>query len=242
LETASQRHGNAFPPALEKGTIMSKKIMLLALAVTALFALPSAASAQEIHFRNVTTFTGSGGVGTLSATNEPKITCTATTATGSFTAGSTTTGEVKLTFTGCTAELLGIKGNCNTTGDAAQTTTSSGVFHLITTIDVTGATPKILVTPVTTTILCIGFLRVEVTGNGVIGRITSPACGFSSNEMKVVFEAEGSTQKQVDYTGVKFDLSADTENSAGETANTVTAALAGSATFTSATAGTLECT
>jgi hypothetical protein len=216
---------------------MSKKMILIALAVAALFAVPSVASAEEIHFTNVTTFTGSGPAGFLSATNEPKISSTGVTVTGKFT--TSTTGEVTLTFTGSTAELLGIKGNCNTTGDAAQTITSSGVFHLITTN--TGK-PGILVTPVTTTIICIGFSRVEVTGKGIIGTITSPACGASSNEMKVSFEAEGSTQKHIEYTGVKYDLSADTEKPEGPTISTVTAALQGSATLKSATEGTLDCT
>src|SRR4051812_10663995 len=103
---------------------MSKKMTLLALAVAALFALPSAASAQEIHFKNVTTFTGEGPAGFLTATNEPKISCTKTTASGKFDTGSSTTGTSSLIFTGCTAEFLGIKGNCNTTGDATGTITS----------------------------------------------------------------------------------------------------------------------
>jgi hypothetical protein len=218
---------------------MSKKMMLLALAVAGLFALPSAASAQEIHSKGITSFTGTGGVVTLSATNEPKIGCAATSGNGSFNAGSTTTGAATLTVTGCTAELLGIKGNCNTTGDAAQTITSSGVFHLITTN--TGK-PGILLTPVTTTVICVGFSRTEITGKGLIGTIISPACGASSKELKLSFEAEGSSQKHIEYTGVKYDLFADTENPAGETTSTATAALTGSATLISPTAGTLECT
>jgi hypothetical protein len=60
--------------------------------------------------------------------------------------------------------------------------------------------------------------------------------------MKLSFEAEGSTQNHIEYTGVKYDLSADTENAEGSTLNTVTAALQGSATLKSATVGTLECT
>lgn len=218
---------------------MSKKMMLLALAVAALFALPSAASAQEIHFSGVTSFTGTGGAGTLQATNEPKISCTANTASGSFNAGSSTAGEVTLAFTGCTAELLGIKGNCNTTGDAAQTITAKGGFNLITTS--TGK-PGILVKPITTTILCIGFSRTEVTGNGIIGTITSPACGGKSKELTVSFSSTGSTQNHIEYTGTKYDLSADTENEKGETTSTVTAGLTGADTLKSATEGTLECT
>jgi hypothetical protein len=227
-------------PAPEKGTIMIKKTMLLALAAAALFALPSAASAQEIHFKNVTTFTGSGGAFSLAATNEPKISCTASDSFGGFNAGSTTTGTISLTFSGCTAELLGIKGNCSTASDAGTSfITSSATFHLVTT---STSKPAIVLTPVTTTITCIGFSRVEVTGKGVIGTITSPACGSTSSELSVSFETEGPLQRHTEYTGIRYDLSADTENSAGGTSNTSTAALSGSATLKSATEGTLECT
>jgi hypothetical protein len=238
----NQEPASPAPIAIDgKVEMMSKKMKLLALAAVsaALFALPSAASAQEIHFSGVTTFTGSGGVILFTATNEPIYTCTGTTASGSFNAGSSTTGEVNLTFTGCSASFLGIKGNCNTTGDAAQTITSSGVFHLITTN--TGK-PGILLTPVTTTVLCVGFSRTEYTGKGIIGTITSPACGASSKELKLSFEAEGGTQKHIEYTGVKYDLSADTEEASGKTISTATAALTGSTTLISSTAGTLECT
>jgi hypothetical protein len=220
---------------------MSKKMMLLALAVAALFALPSAASAQEIHLKGVTTFTGSGGAGFLAAANEPKISCTATkSASGSFDSGSTTTGTTNLIFSGCTAEFLGIKGNCSTSGDATGIITSSGTFHLITT---STSKPGILVTPVTTTIICIGFSRVEVTGKGVIGTITSPKCTETSKSMTLAFEAEGSTQKHLSYTGTNYDLTADTENAAGETTGANgTAALNTTVTTESTTAGTLECT
>jgi hypothetical protein len=231
---------SAFAGSQEKGTIMNKKTMLLALAVAAVFALPSAASAQEIHFKNVTSFTGSGPASTFTAANEPKISCTSSTVTGSFESGSTTTGTYHALYHGCTAEFLGIKGSCNTAGSPSGTITAVGTFHIITT---PSNKPATLYTWKTTTNLCIGFSRVEVTGNGVIGTITSPACGASSKEMKVSLEAEGSTQKHIEYTGTKYDLSADTENEKGETTGANgTAALSGSATLSSATTGTLECT
>jgi hypothetical protein len=222
---------------------MSKKMMLLALAVAAIFAIPSAASAQEIHFSGVTDFTGSGGAGFLAASGEPKISCTSNTSNGKFDSGSSTTGTITIVFKGCTAEFFGIKGNCNTLGDTTGIITSHGTFHLITTVANGVSTPDILITPTTTTIICSGFSRVEVTGNGVIGKITSPKCGQSSNTMGVTFEAEGSTQKQIEYTGKKYDLSAHTENSSGETTGASgTAALSGSNTIESPTEGTLECT
>jgi hypothetical protein len=223
---------------------MSKKMMLLALAVAALFALPSAASAQEIHISGVTSFTGKGSASSLVVTDEPKISCTSTSASGGFNAGSTTTGTVNLTYTGCTAEFLGIKGKCSSSGHTveSETITSSGTFHLITTLLAT-AKPAIMVTPVTTTIICLGFSRIELTGNGLIGTITSPTCGSSSKTIGVSFEAEGPFQKHREYTGKGYDLSADTENSEGVTTGAYgTVALSATTTLESATAGTLECT
>jgi hypothetical protein len=218
---------------------MSKKTMLLTFMVAAMFAIPSAASAQEIHWSGVTSFTGVGGPVSVTTTNEPKITCTGKTESGSFNAGSTTTGVINLTYSGCVAHFLGITGNCNTAGDSAQTITSSGIFHLITT---STSKPGILITQVTTTIICLGFSRMELTGNGYIGTLVSPACGASSKELKVSFEAEGSTQKDLSYTGVNYRLRVDTENASGETTSSSESAQEGSATLSSTTAGTLECT
>jgi len=225
---------------------MSKKMMLFALAVAALFALPSAASAAELHLVKRPTFSGKGGAGFLTAANEPKISCGETKVEGGeFDVGSSTTGKMNLIFTGCTAEFLGIKGSCSTNGTAGEIQ-SSGTFHLITTIKFTPAEdklPGILVTPKTTTITCIGFSRVEVTGNGIIGHITKPSCGGSSKELTVAFEAEGSTQKALEYTGVKYDLSADTENSEGKTTGANgTAAITSTVTLTASEESELQCT
>ena len=211
---------------------MSKKIMLLALAVAALFALPSVASAQEAHVKGITNFTGTSGAGTLAASGEPTISCTATSVTGSFDSGSTTTGKITLDFTGCSATFLGIKVNCNTSGGASGTIASSGAFHVITVSN----KPGILVTPAATTIICAGFSNIAVAGN-VIGTITSPACGASSTELTTAFTSTGSTQNHLEYTGVKYDLTATTSGGSA-----VTAGLANTTTLKSATSGTLECT
>jgi hypothetical protein len=217
---------------------MSKKIMLLALAVAALFALPAAASAQEAHVSGITTFNGHAPSGTLSATGEPTISSTTTVVTGSFDAGSTTTGKITLEFTGSTATLFGIKVNCNTVGAASGVIKSSGAFHIIT----TNNKPAILVTPVPTAIICPGFSISEVGGN-IIGTITSPACGASSKTLVTAFSATGSTQNHMEYTGIKYDLTSQTANSSGVTSGSpVTAGLTSTATLTTPTAGTLECT
>jgi hypothetical protein len=211
---------------------MSKKMMLLALAVAALFALPSAASATEAHVKGITNFTGASGTGTLTASGEPTITCGATAVTGSFDSGSSTTGKIHLHFTICTATFLGIKAKCNTSGAEPETITATGTFHTIT----INNKPGILVTPEPTTIICAGFSNIKVAGN-VIGTITSPACGASSKFLTTKFEASGSTQSHLEYTGVKYDLTAQTG-----TNTPVTAGLSNTTTLESGTAGTLECT
>jgi hypothetical protein len=211
---------------------MSKKTILLALAVAAMFAIPSAASAQEIHISGVTNFTVSGPGGSLVAEGEPKITCTNTGGSGLFEGGSTT-GSIILDFTGCTAEFFGIKGNCST-GATVGTIANTGTFHLIT----FSSKPAVLVTTNLVTITCAGFSKIEVTGN-VIGTITSPACAASSKEFGLSFKSSSSPVTQEDelYTGVNYDLKAKTAGG-----SEVTAGLSGTATLNSTTAGTLECT
>jgi hypothetical protein len=217
---------------LKERQLMTKKTMLLAVAVTAMFALPSTVSAQEVHISGITTFTASGGAGTFSIAGEPAFTCTKTQSSGSFDSGSTTTGSVTVDATGCTAEFFGIKANCNTAGAASGTIAGSGTFHLVT----VNNKPGMLGTPVPITMICAGFSTITVSGS-LIGTITSPACGASSKAFTVAFTASGSTQQHLEYTGVKYDLSAKT----GSGSN-VTAGLTSSGTMESATQGTLECT
>jgi hypothetical protein len=221
---------------------MSKKMMLFTLAVAAMLAIPSGASAQEIHISGVSTFSISGPGGTLVANNEPKISCTSTGGSGSFNAGSTTTGSFTLDFTGCSAEFFGIKANCNTSGAAAGTVASGGTFHLITFVNSAKENkPAILATMNTITMICAGFSSITFTGS-VIGTFTSPPCGSSSKEATVSFKANGSsppTQEHELYTGVNYDLQAKTDT---ENATEVTAGLVGTATLKTATIGTLECT
>jgi hypothetical protein len=207
--------------------------MLLPLAVAAMLLFPAAASAQEAHVSGITNFTGSGGTGTLSASGEPTITCTALAVSGSFDSGSTTTGKFTLDFTGCSAEFFGIKANCNTSGAASGTIASSGTFHVITVNNKPGA----LATTVTTTVICAGFSNTTVAGN-FIATVTSPACGSSSNSLGVVAKSSGSTQEDMEYTGVKYDLTAQTGSGSKITAGIST----GTVTLKASTAGTLECT
>jgi|GEM_PF-1984922 len=218
---------------------MSKKMMLLALAVAALFALPAAASATEAHVTGITSFTGTGGPGSLKSTSEPEVTAIETHITGEFNSGSSTTGTISLDFTEAKAHFLGITTECHTAGLANGTIKTTGTFHIITT---STNKPGILVTPVTTTLICASAFRIEVSGN-VIGTITSPECGNSSNILAVSFSSTGATQNDIEYTGTKYDLVGNTETSAGATTGSpFTAGLNANNTLESLKAGTLECT
>jgi hypothetical protein len=215
---------------------MSKKIMLFTLVVAsvALFALPAAASAQEIHWENVTKFSGTAGAGTLSAEGEPTMTCESADIEGTVEAGGTT-GTVSVDFTGCHTTVFGITAKCRTTGSALDNTIkTSGTFHFVTT---TLGLPDTLLTPVITTMVCAGISNTIIGGN-LIGTITSPACGAESKGMTTKFSATGAVQNDLEYTGVKYNLTAKT----GEGGAVKAAGLNGTDTVTSATTGKLNCT
>jgi len=223
---------------------MSKKMMLLALAVVsaAFFALPAIASAEEIHLEpgNGEAFEVTGPGGELRAESEPTITCEKTDGKGNFDVGSSTTGTTELDFTGCHTTIFGFTAKCRSEGSALDNTIATkGTFHLITT-ETTAKTfvPAILVTPVTTKIVCAGISSVTVTGN-VIGTITSPKCGESSKTVGLSFTATGTKQDHIVYTGKEYDLKAYTGS---ETTNEKTAALVGTATNTTTNAQKLNCT
>jgi len=219
---------------------MSKKMMLLALAAVsaAMFALPAAASADELHFANVTTFTGHAPEGSLTGDGK-KITCETTHVTGSFDAGSTTTGKIHLDFTGCHVTVLGFTVKCRTVGSALDNTiTTEGTFHLITTENTpTIGKPAILVTPNTTELSCAG--QITIVHGTVIGTITSPACGGKSKTMGLSFTATGESQNDKSYTGKTVNLTTTTNST--ETPGSQ-AGLATTPTITSGTEGTLTCT
>jgi hypothetical protein len=181
---------------------MSKKTMLLTIVVSsvAMFALPSMASAAEIHFEGATgtTFVAHGGPNVPYAANEPAITCETGQASGEFT--SETTGVVQGYVSGCHFTLFGITAKCHTTGSPLDNTiTSSGTFHLITTTD--GA--AMLGTLTTTTVICAGVSNIEV-GGSLITTITKPACGGSSKEATGVSSTTNGVQTHKTYTGKNY--------------------------------------
>jgi len=217
---------------------MSKKLMLLALAVVsaAAFALPAGASATEIHLTNATGFSGTAGKGSLTAEGEPVITCLGPShVTGNLETGGTT-GTIHLDFTECHTFVGGFTIKCRTEKSAlTNTITTTGTFHLITIVP---EKPAILVTPVHTTVICAGISNTTVTGN-LIGTITKPKCGETSKSMTIDFNAAGSVQEHKTYTEKPYNLTAQT----GTTGTIREAGLSSEPITTESTiAGTLDCT
>jgi len=197
---------------------MSKKIMLLALAAVsaAMFALPSMAMAEDIPVHVVPTPTAAstitGGVSTLQAKGGLKVTCKAVN--GKATWASSTTGKINLTFSNdCTENLFGT--------ECGSIATTELEFHLVT---LPGNVPGILITSNAghfATFICTGgFVKVVVSGNGIIGRIISPACGAESSTSTVKFEQVGGVQSQKTVAGTEtsYHLESATNGGAKEEA------------------------
>jgi hypothetical protein len=177
---------------------MSKKIILLALAVASMaaFALPATSMAAEedvpLHAVGVSIGvpqTATGGAATLTAAFG-HVTCKSSSGTATFT--STTAGNFSQTFKECTSSL---GTTCTTEGQAVGViVTTSLPFDLVTVEDtITKATgPGVLVTPNAAhfaTFAC-GFIgTVKVGGNGLVGTVTAPACGASSTSATLAFSS-----------------------------------------------------
>ncbi len=197
---------------------MSKKIMVLALAVAcaALFALPAAASAQSWHNSSTSAFTVSGSGGTLTSADGISVSCTKTTGSGSF--STTTGGSASLVFEGCTAFGFG----CNSPGQSGNKIAVTNSFDAIeptTTTASNNITPGVLLTPSGTSELTPGkkFLvefscalsSTKLYGNGIIATIHNPdpSCGVASKTFGLVFESSAQgTPKDLTWTGTTYDL------------------------------------
>jgi hypothetical protein len=186
---------------------MSKKMMLLAISVVsaAFFVMPAVASATSAHISSAAgTFTiAPNGATELETTGGEKVTCTGGVK-GSGTFENTTTGNLNLTFHGCSSSGF----SCNSTGQPAGTIATTALpFHLIT---IAAGSPGVLITPAAgnhfASFNCF-IVPKTVNGNGVIGTITSPKCGTASTTAALSFE-QGATglQKHTTHTGVNYHL------------------------------------
>ncbi|HEU4705954.1 MAG TPA: hypothetical protein VFS64_02065 [Solirubrobacterales bacterium] len=179
---------------------MSKKLILLALAAVsaALFAMPAVAAAEDEPLHLNPTPSGAQtiddvtvGNPTLSTTTGETIECGTFHGTATFEAGGTT-GHIELTFSEDCRDP-GTRATCNSPGAAAGVITTTELpFHQLT---LPNSKPGVLVTPNAETgvfahIECgFGIVRFTVSGNGLVGTITEPACGGRSNMATIDFNA-----------------------------------------------------
>lgn len=223
-------------PGADERPIMSKKmaISFLAAVSAVLLAYPASPAAQEIHLEGVTSFTGSGGEASIVASGEPTTTCQSAHITlGRVDVGGTT-GSMDIDWTGCHSTVLGFTVKCHTSGSPVDNTISSGgTTHTITVNTKAG----IAVTLNTTEVICAGISNTHIEGNALLGTITGPACGSESKTFNISFAATGSTQNDLSYTGVNYDLKAKTSGG-----SQLTAGLNGGITLTAGTSGKLNCT
>jgi hypothetical protein len=117
---------------------------------------------------------------------------------------------MKLLFHKCTTVLLGFTFNCTTPGQPTGTIATSTLGVHLVTIDNSGNSPGVLVTPPAggqfAHFECAGQ-TFTVTGNGIIGTVTSPKCGGSSTTATVDFNRfnnEHGRQEHRSVTGVAY--------------------------------------
>ncbi len=187
--------------------------------VIALTAPEAMAVTPEAH--PLTSATAASGTSLFTTASGLTITCTS--GSGSGKATTATTGVGSYLLHGC-KNNLGL--TCTSTGQPAGTITLETVTLHLVYLDENHTVPGVLATPPASGVFakfaCFG-VAVEVKGNGVLGRITSPKCGEKSTSGTVTTEtAAHGTQKylQVEETGTQYDMTVKIGAGAFETAAT----------------------
>jgi hypothetical protein len=210
--------------------INGKRLLTLLLLLFAAAPTVASAGAPELDSTSLNAgkplaFTHSGTTSELLASGEATIKCTSSKGSGRYT--NKTTGEIELTFSGCTGDLGLLHPECHSTGQASGViTTGTSVFHNVYLTD-DKTTPGILITPPTSGIfytkICAGFYNYEVKGNGYIGDLDSPKCAGNSTTGTLNFTATSGSQtyKQSTATGTVYDLTSTTEGGSSTTATEV---------------------
>jgi hypothetical protein len=201
------------PAGREKGKKMKKMIVLaLAVASVAMFALPAVASAGTWHLGGSfpAAFTFKGGTATWGTAGGTTIHCGSVSGAGSY--ANSTSGTMQLTFSG-TCQTAGPFGpvHCTSAGQAAGTVRTEVLP--IDNVMLHNNVPGVLVTPNANGrvahFVCGGLITVEWKGNGILGKITKPACEAISTEATVDFNATAHGKQeytQVTTTGTVYNL------------------------------------
>lgn len=176
-------------------------VMLAALA-TAIFILPSSASATPWHISTTGPFTiASNGSARISFTSSLYVECTSITGSGNY--ETTTTGKLQLSFNGCRFPF----------GSPCPYSTTELPFH---NVMLASGQAGLLITPSSVTnsptfgqghvanFPCVG---ISISGNGLLVRLPSPACGEATSTMTLSFASkEWGHQVDSTYTGTVYSF------------------------------------
>lgn len=212
--------------------------VILALLATAFLAPQAAAATPEmtpVSGGFPVPVVGFFGGGWLTTVGGNQVTCGNGAGGGQITGK--TTGEGSYTLGGCKSGFLSCTSPGQSTGTIKIQTMTMDLVYL----DAAHTNPGVLAKPpaggVFSEFNC-SFVKVQVKGNGVLGKITSPKCGETSGTASVSLEAvETGVQKykQVEEAGTVYNLIATVGGTPEEAALTV--GLSG----TAEREGTLSC-
>jgi len=211
----------------------NKGILLAAVVLTLAFAaLPATASAgtPQTHCNSGATcaFTLTSPMVTWSTSSGFTFSCTKMAGSGTL---GTSGGSIKIEFQGCKEPVF---------GTACLVPTIEATYDNTYVTDAKTA-PGMLITGPAGEVWgaagCQGLFASETKGNGLIGRLESPACGVSANNYLLAFETTAHGQqkyKKVTETGTQYDLRV-------EGLQPATTGLAGTATINIPAGATLTC-
>src|ERR1700742_317159 len=194
--------------------MLSRKTILVALVVLAAFgALPQLAAADpEFELHEHMNFTGSGGAANLEA-KSLKVTCSTVTGSGKF--EDSQAGNIEFAYHGC--KTLGV--NCTTAGQTAGTiTVASSPFRVK---SATEGKLALLITPKEeqfANFSCSPMLKVVISGNGVVGIVTSPGYGEEKSTVTLKFSGEKGTRSHKTVDGDKTEYTLKASVNGGEPA------------------------
>lgn len=205
--------------------MLNRKPILVAILVASAFGtLPALAVADpEIELHEHTSFTVSGEAASLE-TEGLKVTCTSVTGSGKF--ENSQAGTVEFTYHECKGPL-GV--SCTTSGQSTGTITTTELPFRVK--SATEGKWAILISSKEghfSTFKCSELVNVVVSGNGVIGIVTSPEPGEESSTITLKFSGEEGVQAHttVDGEETEYGLKASTNGGAAEPAS-----LAGESSF-----------
>jgi hypothetical protein len=208
---------------------MSKKMLTLLVAALMGFGLvgpPSVAASPDIDFSKANPhFVSSGGTSLL--TMGFAVSCTSISSQGQWTTegllNTGSTGSALVTFKGCRVPG-GVA--CSTSGAASGEIKSEElIFHLVYIKGFVGHTVGMLFTNNATTGRFAATSCGNITGNGLIADLSSPACGKTSKTLSTAFQSGSfgvSSYQEIEGSSTKYHWLAGTNEASADSTATMT--------------------